>query len=401
MSARIAQRSRTETRAAVLEAVLRYNAMFRQDIATESRLTEASVSRILTELRSAGITEEKRIPAPYAGGPTGMITLRKDVYVLGIELSNDRLSLGLGDLAGGLDYVERQPVGPRMDQDSFERLFTASLHDLAAWAASRGRAVRQAAMSLPGLMPGPAGQGGEMNAVLPWDMARLRAFMAAALGDVPLAMTNSVIAQAAYHRYRQAHSYPPVGDHLFVFVGNGVAGVVVNEGAPVDTFRPFELGHMIIERGGAACRCGHRGCLEAYTSLKAVAGVVGVPSDEILSRGDQFLDPARLGAEQRAALADRLRLLGVGIGNALNLAWLPSVVVCGWPSLMAPADRAAIAAGIGESLLGGAGPDRLRLEFVAPAIGNDPRAALAFAAHAFVRTGGMQEPVALAVPALP
>lgn len=399
MSGRIAHRSRTETRAAVLEAILRYNALYRQDIATESHLTEASVSRILAELRSAGIIEEKRIPAPYAGGPTGMITLRKDMFVLGIELSNDRLSLGLGDLAGAADYIERQPVAPGMDQDSFERLFAASLAQLAAWAAERGRGIRQAAMSLPGLMPGRTVQEDETNAILPWDMARLRGFVAGALGDVPLAMTNSVIAQAAFHRYRQAHSAPPLGDHLFVFVGNGVAGVVVNEGAPVDTFRPFELGHMIVQRGGAPCRCGHRGCLEAYTSLKAVSGLVGVAPDEILNRGDRFLDPARVSPEQAAALADRLRLLGVGIGNALNLAWLPSVVVCGWPSLMAPAARAAIAEGIGESLLGGA--ERLRLDFVAPAIGNDPRAALAFAAHAFVTGGGVQEPVALAAPVLP
>lgn len=399
MSVRIAPRSRTETRAAVLEAILRYNALYRQDIANESCLTEASVSRILAELRNAGIIEEKRIPAPYAGGPTGMITLRKDLYVLGIELSNDRLSLGLGDLAGAVDYIERQPVAPGMDQDSFERLFAASLAQMAAWAAERGRGIRQAAMSLPGLMPGRTGGEEETNAILPWNMARLRNFIAGALGDVPLALTNSVIAQAAFHRYRQAHSYPPLGDHLFVFVGNGVAGVVVNEGAPVDTFRPFELGHMVVTPGGAPCRCGHHGCLEAYTSLKAVAGLVGVPPDEILSRGDRFLDPARVSPAQAAALADRLRLLGLGIGNALNLAWLPAVVVCGWPSLLAPNDRAAIAEGLDAAHLGGAG--RLRLEFVAPAIGNDPRAALAFAAHAFVTAGGMQEPVALDVLVLP
>lgn len=400
MTARIPPRSRTETRAAVLEAMLRNKSLFRQDIAVLSRLSEASVSRILAELRSAGIITENRISAPYAGGPTGIIALRKDVGILGVELSNDRLSLGFGDLAGGLDYVERLPVNPRMDQASFERLFSASLRELAIWADSRGRDVRQAAMSLPGLMPAPGARGGEVNAILPWDMRRLRAFMAEALGPVPLAMTNSVIAQAAYLRYRQAQSYPPVGDHLFVFVGNGVAGVVVNEGATVDTFQPFELGHMIIDRGGAPCRCGHRGCLEAYTSLRAVAELVGVPPDEIISRGDPFLATTPLDPDRRAALADRLRLLGVGIGNALNLAWLPSVVVCGWPALMPAEDRAAILDGVGESLLCGGGEDGLRIEFVAPTIGNDPRAALAFASHAFARSGGTQAPCALAVPAL-
>lgn len=398
MSERIAPRSRRETRAAVLEGLLRSNGLFRQEIAAESRLTEASVSRILADLRSAGIIAETKIPAPYVGGPTALVTLSKDIAVLGIELSNDRLSFGLGDLTGGLDYIERQPVTPGMGQDEFERLFTAALRDLAVWAAERGRRIRQAALSLPGLLPGLAA-GGAANAILPWDMARLRDFVVRALDEVPVALTNSVIAQAAFHRYRALDAYPALGDHLFVFVGHGVAGVVVNEGAPFDTFRPFELGHMVIERGGAPCRCGHRGCLEAYTSLKAVSGVVGVPEGEILRRGDPFLGQIAASPGQRAALRDRLRLLGVGLGNALNLAWLPAVVVCGWPSLMAPEDRDEILAGIGESLLGGAAPGRPRIEFLPPVIGNDPRAALAYAAHAFARAGGPEAGADLAAPA--
>lgn len=401
MSVRMAPRSRQETRATVLEALLRSNGLFRQEIAAEARLTEASVSRILTEMRSEGIIEETRKPAPYVGGPTGMITLSKSIHVLGIELANDRLSLGVGDLAGGADYIERQPVGPGMDQAAFERLFAEGLAAVLSWAAERGRTLHQAALSLPGLMPAPGGEGPETNVILPWDMGRLRSFVSRALGNVPLAMTNTVIAQAAFHRYRRGQSYPPVGDHLFVFVGNGLAGVVVNEGAPVDTFRPFELGHMIIERGGALCRCGHRGCLEAYTSLKAVSALVGLPADEILRRGDGFLEPQAVGETQRQALRERLRLLGIGIGNALNLAWLPSVVLCGWPSLMAAEARGEIEAGIAESLLGGAASWRPQLDFVAPSIGNDPRGALAFAAHAFAQGGGHQSPLALTAAAEP
>lgn len=390
-------RSRTATRAAILEGLLRGKRLYRQEIAAEARLTEASVSRILSELLRAGIVAEDRPHALHGGGRAGTVTLSKDVWVVGIELANDRLSVGLGDLDGRLDYVERQPAPRGLDQEGFERLFAASLAELARWAAERGRTVRQAAVALPGLTP--VGAGAEINPILPWDMDRLRAFLARSLGDVPLAMTNSVIARAAFHRYRAEADYPSVGDHLFLFVGHGVAGVVVNEDAPLETFRPFELGHMVMQRGGAPCRCGHHGCLEAYTSLGAVSAVVNVSADEILRRGDQFLDTAALAPEQRDELRARLRLLGLGLGNALNLARLPAVVVCGWPSLMPPADRAEIAAGLSESLLGGPGPAAPALHFLPPAIGNDPRPALAYAAHAFVRSGGHEADVVLPVPA--
>lgn len=388
MFERSAPRSRLETRAAVLEELLKSNGLFRQEIATGSRLTEASVSRILSNLRSLRIVDETRTAAPYAGGPTGLVTLSKNISVLGIELSNDRLSVGIGDLAGSTDYVERQPAGPGITQDSFERLFLRAMEAVGTWAAENGRGIRQAALSMPGLMPGLAVGEGETNAILPWDMTRLRAFVTDALGEVPLALTNSVIAQAAFHRYRAPHGYPAVGDHLLVFVGNGVAGVVVNPERPFDTFSPFELGHTIIERGGAVCRCGHRGCLEAYTSLKAVSGVLGLPADDTLRHGDKFMDQIAVSDDQRVRLRDMMRLLGVGVGNALNLAWLPSVVICGWPALMAQEDRAEIVKGMSESLLGGVKPERPQIEYVAPVIGNDPRAALAYAAHAFARAGG-------------
>lgn len=396
MAERRQPRSRTTTRATVLEGLLRGKRTFRQEIAADAHLTEASVSRILSELQGAGIVSEERPSSAHGTSRATVVTLSKDIWIVGIELANDRLSVGLGDLDGRLDYVERKPARPGLGQDQFERLFTESLADLARWAAERGRTVRQAAVALPGLTPLPAG--GEINPILPWDMPRLRGFLARALGDVPLALTNSVIARAAFHRYRAEADYPPVGDHLFLFVGHGVAGVLVNEGPPLETFRPFELGHMVMRTGGAPCRCGHRGCLEAYTSLGAVSEVVDMTANEILRRGDQFLDTAALGPAQRDELRARLRLLGLGLGNALNLVRLPAVVICGWPSLMPPADRAEIAAGMAESLLGAPGPASPALHFIPPAIGNDPRPALAYAAHAFVRSGGHERDIPLPVP---
>ncbi|WP_309084383.1 ROK family transcriptional regulator [Chelativorans sp.] len=383
MAGRAAPRSRRETRAVVLESLLRNDGAFRPHIARETQLTEASVSRILAELRNEGIVQEIRQPAPYLGGPTALVTLSKNIPIAGIELSNNRLSFGIGDLGGNLDYVERVPVSPQLKQAEFERLFVDCLATMDQWTCRRGIAVRQAAFSLPGY--GSA----DTNAIFPWDMQRLRGFLAEALEGVPLAVTNSVIAQAAFHRYSDRDAYPAVGDHLFLFVGHGVAGVIVNESAPIEAFSPFELGHMVLERGGALCRCGHRGCLEAYTSLAAVSEIIGLPETEVLQRGDRFIDTLNFDQGARERLRERLFLLGLGTGNALNLHPLPSVVVSGWPSLLSPDDREAIMEGMDQSLLGGFDPERLGISFIAPSIGNDPRAALYYAAYCFVRAGGL------------
>ena len=92
---------------------------------------------------------------------------------------------------------------------------------------------------------------------------------------VPVEFTNSVVAHATFHRCR-TEDYPFAGPHLFVFVGHGVAGAWMDDPIEADALPPVELGHMVFGDGGPRCRCGHHGCVEAYTSLPALAELLGV-----------------------------------------------------------------------------------------------------------------------------
>lgn len=380
MSRRSIPRSRRETRAIILENLLKSHGAFRQSLSREVGLAEASISRILAEFRDEGIITEERVTSGQAGRPTIFVTLSKSIRVMGVELSNDRLSFGVGDIAGTLDYVERLPVSRDLDQTEFEHLFRNGLAVMRRWIGSRDIVVRQAAISIPGY------NGGGFNPIFPWDMKRLERFVTEELESIPVVLTNSVIAQAAFHRYSNTESVVNE-DHLFLFVGHGVAGAIIKANKPIDAFSPVELGHMVLEKGGLTCRCGHRGCLEAYTSLPAITEIAGISEDEALKQGDRFIELLGSGPEMRARLRERLALLGIGIGNTLNLHPISSVVISGWPSLMLPEDRAAIRQGIDESLLGGVAGNRPSLRFIAPAIGTDPQAALLFSCYCLMRRG--------------
>jgi glucokinase len=58
-----------------------------------------------------------------------------------------------------------------------------------------------------------------------------------------------------------------------VFVGTGVGGGIVIDGKLYrgSTGSAGEVGHMILQEGGAACGCGNYGCLEALASRTAMA----------------------------------------------------------------------------------------------------------------------------------
>ncbi|MGV7212317.1 ROK family transcriptional regulator [Bradyrhizobium sp. UFLA05-112] len=377
-------RSRRQTRAAILGHLLKSGGMFRPPLAKAVRLSEASLSRILFDLKAEGLIEEVRRPAPYFGGPTGLVSLDRSVALAAFELTTQRLSVGVGTLSGELSYVERLPLPKALTADTVGGVFRDALHLLRNWTRRRGDGLAQIGVSVPGL-----GRLSELhNPIIPCDVAMVRDMFSETFADATVEFTNSVVAHAMFHRCR-TEDYPLTGAHLFVFVGQGVAGAWVDDAIEANASRPVELGHMVFGEGGPRCRCGHHGCVEAYTSLPALAELLGVSESDLLQLGDLWMNAIPFPARVRQELRRRLFRLGLAIGNTLNVKPSPGVVISGWPSLLSEDDRKAVIDGIDTSLLGGRKLAEVSLAFVPPSNGSDPNAALAFAACCLACRGGM------------
>ncbi|MGY4453653.1 putative NBD/HSP70 family sugar kinase [Bradyrhizobium sp. i1.3.1] len=156
-----------------------------------------------------------------------------------------------------------------------------------------------------------------------------------------------------------------------------------------DALQPVELGHMVFGNDGPRCRCGHHGCVEAYTSLPALAELLRTTEAELLQLGSEWVTAIPLTSRVRQELRQRLFRLGLAIGNTLNVKPCRGVVVSGWPSALSEEDRKAVVDGIDACLLGGRKLAQVSLAFVPPSNGNDPQAALAFAAFCLASRGGM------------
>jgi predicted NBD/HSP70 family sugar kinase len=377
-------RSRRQTRAAILGHLLQSGGMFRPPLAKAVRLSEASLSRILFDLKAEGLIEEVRRPAPYFGGPTALVSLDNSVRLAAFELTGTHLSVGVGGLSGELHFAERLSLPKMPTVESVGRVFDDALQLLRDWTRRRRVRLAQIGVSVPGL-----GRLSELvNPIIPCDIALVRGMFGEAFAGVPVEFTNSVVAHAMFHRCR-TENYPLDGAHLFVFVGQGVAGVWVDDAIEADALLPVELGHMVFGEGGPRCRCGHVGCVEAHTSLPALAELLGIGEPELLQLGDDWVNAIAIPSRVRQELCRRLFRLGLAIGNTLNAKPSPGVVISGWPSLLAVDDRQALIDGIDASLLGGLKPAQLSLAFVPPSSGNDPNSALTFAACCLACRGGM------------
>jgi len=377
-------RSRRQTRAAILTHLLQSGGSFRPPLAKSVRLSEASLSRILFDLKAEGLIEEVRRPAPYVGGPTGLVSLDRTVALGALELTGQWLGIGVGGLSGELHYSERVPLPQKLTVDSVGRVFREALTLLRDWTRRRRITLAQIGITIPGL--GRLSEFG--NPIIPCDIGRIGEMFGELFPVVAVAFTNSVVAHATFHRCR-TENYPFSDAHLFVFVGQGVAATWTDDPVEEDTLQPVELGHMVFETDGPRCRCGHHGCVEAYTSLPALAELLRTTEAELLRLGNEWVNTIPLTSRVRQELRQRLFRLGLAIGNTLNVKPCRGVVVSGWPSALAEEDRKAVADGIDACLLGGRKLAQVSLAFVPPSNGNDPKAALAFAAFCLASRGGM------------
>lgn len=128
-------------------------------------------------------------------------------------------------------------------------------------------------------------------------------------------------------------------DFTVVTIENGVGmGVVINNRLYTGTHGVgLELGHTKVQLDGALCRCGQRGCLEAYLGDYALAreAITALDHNETNQKTtDQLLDilfekarSGHMGAEmifQRAS-----RFLAVGLSNAIQLFDPPLIIISG------------------------------------------------------------------------
>lgn len=373
-------RSRHDTRSAILGYLWCSGGSFRPDLAEGVALTEASISRIISELKAEGVIEETRRAAPYRGGPSQFITLSREIAVAAIEISNNRLYSAVGTLAGETLSSEHYDLADGLGAAQVEATVTRAVRDLAAWAMRRGITLEQLAMSIPGYDPDL-----RASPIVAVDVDKLDALCQREMPQTPLRMTNSMVARAVAHRLQMGTGVLG-GSYFFVFVGHGVGAAIVDELAESGDVETCEIGHVVVDPGGGPCRCGHVGCLETLVSTVALADILNVEESDLLGRGDRWPDDFRISKTARADIKTRLDRLGLAIGNALNLTRQSNVVIAGWPSALPAEERNAVLDAIGRSRLGGV--QGIALTFSDASLGREPRSGLALAAFSFIRRSG-------------
>ncbi len=138
-----------------------------------------------------------------------------------------------------------------------------------------------------------------------------------------------------------------VDNVLGVWMGTGIGGALVLDGRPFNGSRGAagEIGHVVVQPGGALCSCSRRGCVEAYSGRRSMAAAAAAMVDA--GRKSSLFDIAddegkdKLTSKVWArALAENdalatqvfemaIEMLGIGIASVINMIDVELVVVGG------------------------------------------------------------------------
>lgn len=246
----------------VLDELLRRRgkAATQADLGRATGLAAGTVSSIVRELSAADIVDTE----PGSGRRGTTVRLGRGAgLVAGLDFGHSHLRVAVADMSGTLLAHRRADLASDHAHTAGLDLAQSLLVDCLDEAGASPDDLRSIGMGLPAPTHDDVVQS---SAILPgWVGVNAREAAAAYLGRPVLIDNDANLGALAEHRYGAGIDHRTI---VFVKVSSGVgAGLIIND----QLFRGAdgtagEIGHLTLDEQGPLCRCGSRGCLEAYAA---------------------------------------------------------------------------------------------------------------------------------------
>jgi glucokinase len=187
----------------------------------------------------------------------------------GIDLGGTKIQTAIVDRDGTVSGEARRPTPTSGGPADVARAMAEALREAAAAAAVEPDRLAGVGVGSPGEADGKTGLVSSARNLPGWEGSfPLGETLAEALGT-PVRIGNDV--QVAVEGEHRLGAGRPYGSFLGVWWGTGVGGGIVLDGRPwLGRGAAGEIGHIVVERDGAICPCGRRGCMEAYAGRAAM-----------------------------------------------------------------------------------------------------------------------------------
>ncbi|WP_327090710.1 ROK family protein [Nonomuraea sp. NBC_01738] len=327
---------RRGNRALVLRALYFGGPASRQELALSTGLSAATLTNVTADLLFDGVIGEAGHVGSDGGRPRVLLRVNAGHgYALGAEVGETHVRVDLFDLAMSEHGSAEYPLPPG-EHDP------ALVADLIAAGADRvllGLGLPRARiLGLGAGVPGIVERSGVVHAqAYGWRGAGLGGLLRERL-PYPVFVENGAKAMGQAELWSGAGQ--GVTDAVVVLVGSGVGAAIVTGRR---AYRGVggsagEWGHTPVAVGGRLCRCGSRGCLEAYVGAESVIARHGSTGDgDTRAAFTRVLDDPS--PEARRVVAETVTYLGAGLGGLVNLLNPERIILGGWAGLLLGAGR--------------------------------------------------------------
>ncbi|MFL5697292.1 MAG: ROK family protein, partial [Ktedonobacteraceae bacterium] len=333
---------RRTNRSSVLRRIYFGQSMSRQELSQHSGLSSASITNVVAELLEEGIVIEAGIEASQGGRPRSILSINPRYgYFIGVEVGDTRIRIELFDLTLHKLSAVAYPVV--LSENQPEQVVEYIHQGVKAVLAEAGITLENV-LGIGVSVGGIVEQVEHVFAYIPswgWRSVPLATLLEKRF-HMPIYLENAAKVMALAEGFFGAgQGY----EHLAVLlVATGIGAGIIADGS---LYRGAgnsagEWGHMTIELDGRLCRCGSRGCLEAYAGAPGIIASLRemVPRSPLLHENDQestlaaIVDAARNGDfTATQVLKDTAHYLGVGIANLINLFNPQLILLGGWAGL--------------------------------------------------------------------
>ena len=267
------------------------------------------------------------------------------MYRIGIDLGGTNIAAGIVNEQYEIVYQASVPTGSERDSDAIMEDMAALCHKLCAESGISIEEIASVGIASPGIANHDDGVV-EYSCNLPFRKYPICAKIKERFPVAEVFVEND--ANAAAWGEAIAGAAKGTRNSVMITLGTGVGGGIIIDNKVYSGFNyaGAELGHIVIEVGGAPCSCGRRGCWEAYCSATALTRLTeekmqelslkGIPSllfDEAKREGKVSARTAfnamRGGDAYGKALVDQyLERLACGLGNIVNV-FQPEIIAIG------------------------------------------------------------------------
>ncbi|PRY56839.1 MULTISPECIES: ROK family transcriptional regulator [Glycomyces] len=325
----------------------------RRDLAPATGLSTATVSNVTAELIAEGIVREAGKVDSDGGRPHILLEVDPGhALVVGVDVGETHVQVELLDLTLEPRAAARYALeAGRHDPATVIDRIAAGVGEVLG--AAGGVPVLGVGVGMPGIVE--YGPDGIVHAqAFGWDAVPLGRLLAERLGPLPVHVENGAMTMGQAELWFGAGK--GASNAIIALIGSGVGSCVVADGA---LYRGAgssagEWGHTTMRVDGRRCRCGSRGCLEAYVGAEGVldrflaaTGAVDLDGGEEAALERLLDDPAAADV-----IDETVRYLGAGLADLLNLFNPELIVIGGWAGHLLAARRLAdITAATGEYAL--------------------------------------------------